>query len=306
MADTDAARPQSSPTSTPSGAVVAAVDGGPLSEAVVAFAAAEAGRRAAPLHLVSVVDLGTPMTPYGDILTVDPELNDRLVEGSTSTLQAAAEQAASLDGSLSVTTASATGSPSAAIVDAAAGASCVVLGGRRTRAAERAFLGSVALAVTQHAPCPVVLVPEGGRPTGDGRIVVGVDGSDHSADALAYGVEHARRSGGRVEALAVWYVEVEGGVVVTEPGSPEWTAVEDRYRTMAERTIAGAVGPDAPVDVVVRRGPAAKTLVAAAEGADLLVMGSRGRGGFRGLLLGSVSQKVLETTKTPVAILHRH
>src|SRR5699024_8798009 len=104
-----------------------------------------------------------------------------------------------------------------------------------------------------------------------------------------------------------WNVEVENGVVVTEPGSAEWETVDRRYRDMAERTIAAdrEAHPEIDVTVEVHHGRAADVLVEVAQGADLLVVGSRGRGGFRGMLLGSVSQRVLGRATCPVGVLHQ-
>ena len=153
-----------------------------------------------------------------------------------------------------------------------------------------------------------MLVPENASTSGDGRVVVGIDGSEHSRLAFQHALDAAALRGRTVTTVTSWNVEVENGVVVTEPGSPEWEAVDARYRAMAERTIAEAraAHPDITVEVEVRHGRAADSLVEVAEGADLLLVGSRGRGGFRGMLLGSVSQRVLALATCPVAVLHKH
>ena len=157
-----------------------------------------------------------------------------------------------------------------------------------------------------HADCPVILVPEGSG-GGPARVIVGVDGSSHSQAATRAALDVARHAAVPVTVVIAWHVEVVDGVVVTEPGSPEWQAVDQRYREMAERTIAEdrAAHPDIDVTVEVLHGRAADSLVKIAEGADLLLVGSRGRGGFRGLLLGSVTQRVLALATCPVAVLHQ-
>lgn len=299
------ARTESVPT--PPGAVVAAIDGSARDASVVDWAASEAALNDAPLHLVHALDLGAPLSAYGEILS-SPQLVDQIENESSETLRKAAERASAAEPGIAVTTAMPTGSPAGAVLDAAEGAGVLVVGSRRTTAASRAVLGTTTLSIASHATIPVVVVPEGCEISGDDRIVVGIDGSAHSRLAAEFALDLAARTQREVVAVTMWHVEVVGGIVVTEPGSPEWESVEARYRDLVESTIKPAreAHPDVPVTVEVHRGRAAETLVEASKGADLLVVGSRGRGGFRGLLLGSISQRVLESATTPVAVLHKH
>lgn len=292
---------------TPADAVVAALDGSHRDDAVIDWAAAEAAALSAPLHLVHAVDLGTPLSAYGELLT-SPEIVDRVEQESTRVVTEARARVEAARPGLAVTTALPTGSPSGALLAAAEGARVLVVGSARKNRAERIVLGTTSLSVVAHAPCPVVLVPENASTSGDGRVVVGIDGSEHSRLAFRHALDAAALRGRTVTTVTSWNVEVENGVVVTEPGSPEWEAVDARYRAMAERTIAEArdAHPDITVEVQVRHGRAADSLVEVAEGADLLLVGSRGRGGFRGMLLGSVSQRVLALATCPVAVLHKH
>lgn len=298
------ARPESVPT--PAGAVVAAIDGSERDAAVIDWAAGEAALVDAPLHLVHALDLGAPLSAYGEILS-SPQLVDQIEDDSARTLREARERALAAQPEISVSTSMPTGSPAGAVLEASEGASVLVVGSRRTTAAQRAVLGTTTLSIAAHARIPVVVVPEGCDITGDDRVVVGVDGSEHSRLAADFALDLAARSGREVVAVTTWHVEVERGVVVTEEDSPEWAAVEQRYRSLVESTIAAPrrAHPDVPVTIEVRRGRAAETLVEMSKGSDLLVVGSRGRGGFRGLLLGSISQRVLESATTPVAVLHR-
>ncbi|MFJ6131907.1 universal stress protein [Janibacter terrae] len=294
-------------TPTPAAAVVAALDGSHRDAAVLAWAAAEATAIDAPLHLVHAVDLGTPLSAYGELLT-SPEIVERVEEDSERVVAQARAQVVAEHPDLSVTTALPTGAPAGALLNAASGARVLVVGSARKNRAQRIVLGTTSLSVVAHAPCPVVLVPEGSSTKGDGRVVVGVDGSDHSRLAFRHALDAAQMRGKQVTTVTTWNVEVEHGVVVTEPGTPAWEAVDARYRAMAERTIAEdrAAHPEIDVTVEVHHGRAADTLVEVSEGADMLLVGSRGRGGFRGMLLGSVSQRVLALATCPVAVLHRH
>lgn len=293
-------------TPTPAGAVVAAIDGSHRDPAVIDWAAAEARAVSAPLHLVHAVDLGTPLSAYGELLT-SPDIVDRVEQESVRVVTEAQERAVAANPDLAVTTALPTGAPAGGLLNAADDAALLVLGSARKTKAERIVLGTTSLSVVAHSPCPVILVPDDAEIVGDGRVVVGIDGSDNSRLAFVHALEAAALRGRTVTTVTSWNVEVENGVVVTEPGSPEWEAVDQRYRGMAERTIAAdrQAHPDIEVTVEVHHGRAADVLVEVAQGADLLVVGSRGRGGFRGMLLGSVSQRVLGRATCPVAVLHQ-
>ncbi|WP_435202807.1 universal stress protein [Janibacter sp. GS2] len=291
---------------TPARAVVAAVDGSHRDPAVIDWAAAEARVASAPLHLVHAVDLGTPLSAYGELLT-SPDIVDKVEQESVRVVTAAKERAVTENPDLAVTTALPTGAPAGALLNAADGASLLVVGSARKSRAERIVLGTTSLSVVAHAPCPVILVPDDAEVTGDGRVVVGVDGSTHSRLAFEYALEAAALRGKKVTTVTTWNVEVENGVVVTEPGSAEWESVDSRYRQMANRTVAAGrdAHPQIEVTVEVHHGRAADVLVEVAHGADLLVVGSRGRGGFRGMLLGSVSQRVLGRAACPVGVIHQ-
>jgi nucleotide-binding universal stress UspA family protein len=139
------------------------------------------------------------------------------------------------------------------------------------------------------------------------RIVVGVDGSAASAMALDWALREAKARGARVEAVAGWRMP---GWFAAEAGGPERLAelasdLEDNARRRLRQQVRGAsgVGRGVPVDEIVVREHAAKALLEISKGADLLVVGSRGRGGFAGLLLGSVSSACLAHAPCPVAVI---
>ena len=293
-------------TPTPAGAVVVALDGSHRDSAVLDWAVAEATVRSAPLHLVHAVDLGTPLSAYGELLT-SPDIVDKVEQESVRVVTEARARVDAARPELPVTTALPTGAPAGALLNSADGARLLVVGSARKTRAERIVLGTTSLSVVAHSPCPVVLVPDDAETSGDGRVVVGIDGSDHSRLAFTHALEAAALRGRTVTTVTTWNVEVENGVVVTEPGSAEWETVDRRYRDMAERTIAAdrEAHPEIDVTVEVHHGRAADVLVEVAQGADLLVVGSRGRGGFRGMLLGSVSQRVLGRATCPVGVLHQ-
>jgi nucleotide-binding universal stress UspA family protein len=169
------------------------------------------------------------------------------------------------------------------------------------------LLGSVSLPVVAHAHCPVLVVPVGTAIGPPRRIVVGVDGSEQSARAVELAMTTARATGCDVTAVLGWNLEVHEGVVVTEPGSERWRAVEQRCAARAHAVVdpAAARYPGVPVQVRVRHAAPARAVLeeAAEQQADLVVVGSRGRGGFTGLLLGSVSRRVVQHAGCVVVVV---
>jgi nucleotide-binding universal stress UspA family protein len=134
------------------------------------------------------------------------------------------------------------------------------------------------------------------------RVVVGVDGSDCSLDALRRGVTVATSLGGTLEAVYAWRYPTSMGGYPMDGWSPEGDAAAALDAALGE--VFGAERPDW-VDAVLREGRPAHVLVEESDGAELLIVGSRGHGGFTGLLLGSVSSACAEYAKCPVLIMHK-
>ncbi|MFE0465316.1 universal stress protein [Kitasatospora sp. NPDC058965] len=139
------------------------------------------------------------------------------------------------------------------------------------------------------------------------RIVVGVDGSRASATALRWALDQAAATGADVvETVGVWevpgYYALAGGML---PPPPEGLEPDRLAAKVLAETVAREAGdrPAVPVTQLVLPGPAAAALLRQAEGAELLVVGSRGLGGFAGVLLGSVSRHVVEHAPCPVVVV---
>jgi len=133
--------------------------------------------------------------------------------------------------------------------------------------------------------------------SGERRIVVGVDGSQHSEQALRWGVYLAAALQARLDAVAAWeYPQSFGWAAVT----PEWDPAADTAKILDE-TVQAVFGTEPPsgLHLLVREGGAARVLMSECEGATMVVVGSRSHGGFAGLLLGSVSAKVTEHSRAP-------
>jgi nucleotide-binding universal stress UspA family protein len=136
-------------------------------------------------------------------------------------------------------------------------------------------------------------------------IVVGVDGSAQAKEALRWALAEARLRKAKVRAVYAWR---DPYVVTPGFGPPEdfdFAALQGLAEEFLASTVAGVVGEEGGVTIeeVTTEGPAAEVLVEAAEGADLLVVGSRGHGGFAGLMLGSVSQQCAQHASCPVVIV---
>lgn len=184
------------------------------------------------------------------------------------------------------------GGATAVLVDRSHRARLVVLGGRGAGGFAGQLLGSTSISVSAHARCPVVVVR--GREPAGAPVVAGVDGSDQALLAVEFAFAAAAGRGTSLRVVRAW-----------EPpaAEPEVRTEEELAATM--ELIGGWRDkyPQVPTSVHVVARPAAEALVEASAGAQLIAVGSRGRGGFRGMLLGSVSQKLLYHAECPVAVI---
>jgi nucleotide-binding universal stress UspA family protein len=267
-----------------SGPVVAGVDDSDDSRAAVDWAAREALRRHVALRLVHGHQAEVPLSAADAVL---------------------ARAADAVSVRVPVERALVGGAPAGVLVEESARARLVVVGGRGRGGFPGLLTGSVATQVAAHAHCPVVVVRSGGDPAGP--VVVGVDGSPQSTTALGFAFEHASDRGLALLAVYAWR-----GLPTTNLGpvtALHWTeaeAAEEARRMLAEQ-LAGwsAKYPDARVEQrpVFSFNPA-ETLVELSGVASLVVVGSRGHGGFTGLLVGSVSRALIHHAPGPVAVVH--
>jgi nucleotide-binding universal stress UspA family protein len=284
------------------GRIVAGVDGSECALTAVRWAAAEAVRRHLPLRLVAA-----HLWPVGGFagdpgLGVDPRAVLReTVHGH---LAVAAVEAAVAPG-LVVEQADVEGDPAAVLEAESQRAELVVLGDRGLGGFTGLLVGSVAVALSARAACPVVVVrgietdPAVPRPE---PVVVGVDGSPGSAVAVAFAVDEAVLRGVPLVAVHAWR-----DVLVDAMMAPlvDWDAVESEEREVLAERLAGirTEQPDLVVRKLVVRDRPARALIEESRTAQLVVVGSRGRGGVQGLLLGSVSQQLLHHAHCPVAVV---
>jgi nucleotide-binding universal stress UspA family protein len=131
------------------------------------------------------------------------------------------------------------------------------------------------------------------------KIVVGADGSPHGNAALRWAIEHAVALDGSVTAVFAWQIPFLG-----MPGAFDPDELEKLAKDFLTETVSSVVpSPPVPLWTVVAEGDPTESLIAASDEAELLVLGSRGRGPFKGLLLGSVCQGCAANTKCPVVIV---
>ena len=133
-----------------------------------------------------------------------------------------------------------------------------------------------------------------------GRIVVGVDGSEASKLALQWAVRIASTTGATIEAVNVWDMAVSYGWAIA---AEDWNPEADAAKVLAE-AVDEVLDRPPGLRTVIRRGNAARVLLDESKGAQMLVVGSRGHGGFAGLLLGSTSANCAEHAGCPVLVVH--
>jgi len=294
--------------------VVVGVDGSAGSRAALVHALATAVRLGGEVEAVSayqpVASYWADPAPAGAVLGTDAIIADTTQAIGTFVQEVRADlavsgAAAAADVPVQLTVDA--GPVAQLLVDRAAGAAVLVVGNRGRGAVRSALLGSVALHCVTHATCPVVVVhrTEADRPQ-QRRVVVGVDGSVQSRRALTVAIEEAARLGADVEAIATFTVTDywTDGYARSLPTVAEITADVQRRLDAAVADVLRGAGGDAPtVSTVVVEGAPSDVLVQQAADAELLVVGSRGRGQVRGLLLGSVGLHCAMHGPCPVMIV---
>ncbi|MEU0112387.1 universal stress protein [Streptomyces bobili] len=257
----------------------------------LAWAAEEAVRRRLPLRLVVAV----PPLPGGQHIDTPWRRTMLRAQGESALAEAVATVRA-LHAEVPLTTELLDGIPSAVLCQKGAQARLLVVGSRRLSRPEEIFsAGSVAVPVSAHADCPVVVVREP-EPAGERHphLVVGVDGSQSSRAAVDFAVEEAALRGAALRAVWVWRRPVVSF-------GDEAAGLGERRRILSE-TVAGWADkyPDVEITPEVLRGHPVEELALASVGALVVVVGRHGRGGYSGMRLGSVVHGLLHRAECPV------
>ncbi|MCV7004700.1 universal stress protein [Mycobacterium gordonae] len=276
--------------------LVVGVDGSSASNAAVAWAARDAAMRKVPLTLVHMLSAYVPTFPQIPLpggVAVWQEDDGRQV------LEEAAKLARESAGSaLEIATELKSSPPIPTLVELSEGAEFVVVGSHGRGAFGRVLLGSVSSGVLRGAACPVAIVP-GDEPAADAPVLVGIDGSPASELATAIAFDEASRRGVDLRAVHAW-----SDVEVLDVGGLDWPALQvESEQVLAER-LAGWQEryPDVRVQRVVVCDRPARELVNQSTSVQLVVLGSRGRGGIAKMLLGSVSNAVVHSVHTPIIV----
>ncbi|GIJ22807.1 universal stress protein [Micromonospora lutea] len=283
--------------------VVVGVDGSEIALHAVRYAAREAAYRQRPLRIVHAFIWPMMRVPLGP--APGAPADGGLRNQAERCVDEAVAEAAKVAPEVTVTGAVVDGAPAAVLVAEARHAVEIVLGNRGLGGFAGLLLGSVAVQVSAHAECPVLVVR--GEARADGPVVVGVDGSELSQEAVRYAFEEAAWRGTELVAVRAWLYPTPAG-----PGDILPLVYDlDAFREEEERTLAEAVAgwserfPEVPVRRLLVRGSPGRALVEQSRTAQLVVVGARGRGALGGLLLGSVSHAVLHHAHSPLAIVRK-
>ncbi len=289
-------------TTTTGRRIVAAVDGSASSRNAALWAADEAAQRHEPLRLAHSADTNT--LAYSAWLAPTQDYFNDLQADGTRILTDARNAVLARHPELDVTVALHMSGPVAALIEESDTALLLVLGSRGTGGFAGILTGSTAVAVAEHAHSPVAVIrgdhPDEAPPTA-GPVVVGVDGSPTSDAAVAVAFDEASWRGTDVVAVHAWTAPF----TATPPSIPDRDAVDvAEHEVLAER-LAGwqEKYPDVTVRRVVDRTSPVTSLLDNTLGAQLLVVGSRGHGGFAGMLLGSTSQTLIHHATCPILVV---
>ncbi|MCV2392737.1 universal stress protein [Actinotalea sp. M2MS4P-6] len=274
--------------------VVVGVEDLPHGDAALGWAAIAAEQRGATLQLVHAT--GFPMAG------VDMLADDWTMQGANALMDRAVAQARDLVPLVTVEPLIDRRRPAEVLVDVARGAELLVLGTHRMTTTERVFSGSLAYQIAAAAPVPTVVVP-GGVALDAAGVVVGVDGSADSIEAVALAAAEADRTGQALHVVRAW---MEPSLYASVDVYPEGLAesIKEEERLVLAESVAGLAEqyPDLVVHERLVREQPGTALLDEAEHARLLVVGSRGRHGLTRLLLGSVSHTVVLHAPCPVMI----
>ena len=287
--------------------VVVAVDGSEASKQAVRWAANTANKRGLPLRLASSYTM--PQFLYAEGMVPPQELFDDLQAEALEKIDEARAIAYEMAPDIKIGHTIAEGSPIDMLLEMSKSVTMIVMGSRGLGGLSGMVMGSVSGAVVSHAQCPVVVVREDSSVNEDnkyGPVVVGVDGSEVSQRATEVAFAEASARGAELIAVHTWMdMQVQASLAGLAAAQQQWDEVErvqtevliERIKPLAEQY------PDVPVKKVITRDRPVRALAETSEGAQLLVVGSHGRGGFKGMLLGSTSRALLQSAPCPMMVV---
>ncbi len=304
--------------------IVVGVDGSTASRIALAWAIRQAQRKQA--NLVALCSYSLPSFTVASLDGGYAALDDAAIAEGARQVAEEAKQAATSAG-VNASTMVVPGDAAAALIEISKESDLVVVGTKGGSGIPERLLGTVSSALPAHASCPTVVVPRcWARLEGDDnaessaqddhpvielppvrKIVVGVDGSVTSQVALRIAMREAKDLGAELVVVGGVPIASGSGLLAWLPAAIDRNQVVEDVRRGIERLVDQAKMeiPDIDPELVVMDGTGAELLTRFSRTADLLVLGSRGRGGFAGLLLGSTSQAVLHHSDCPVLVINK-
>lgn len=282
--------------------ILVAVDGSLESDAAITWATREAALHGVPLtlmHTVAPIVVGWPVGQlYKEMPDWQQDIADAVVAHARKTALEGFGESEPPEVRVEIVYANTVST----LIEASRQAQLLVVGSQGIGALGRLLLGSVSSALVQHAHCPVAVIRSGedAVPDAQGAVLVGVDGSPASEAATALAFDEASRRGVDLIALHAW-----SDVGVFPALGMDWQDRENQGQEVLAERLAGwqEQYPDVHVQRSLVCDTPAKWLLEASERAQLVVVGSRGRGRFPGMLLGSVSSAVVHSAKVPVIVV---
>ncbi len=285
--------------------VIVGVDGSPSSIGAVETAAREARLRGVGLRIVHAFG---PVPAYPTLDAPPGNPADHLLEPKArEALAGAEERACAIAPDIRITRSVVAGDALEVLETESRSASLAVVGSRGMGRFAGLLVGSTAVHLAAHGRCPLMVVR--GRPDPAGAVVLAVDGSEAGEAAVEFAFAEAAMRRAPLVAVHVWNTWSEGAY--EGPGDPLTAVVADAEHIreaeqhLLDETVAGwqKAHPQVVVERRLVRSRIRPALIDASRGAQLMVTGARGRGGFTGLLLGSVSQALLHHAHCPVTIV---
>lgn len=289
--------------SSVAGSIVVGVDGSRSARHALHWTARWAAYTSTPVTLLAA--LGEPPT-NGEGVNLAEEPDSGFRQQVRAMVEAEVDYVREEIKGVEVTYLDVWGEAAKVLIEASRHALVLVLGTRGLGGWTGLMLGGVSDKVIGHARGPVVVVPPHWKPARRGEpVMLGVDDPSHSGPAVAFAIQAARSLGTPLHVVHAWEVQKGWSTLATTFGASHVRAAREQAQRRLD-DVCGMVGQAAPeVQVVARlvEGNPAVVLSQASETARLLVMGTRGRGGWQGLVLGSRSRELAQSSACPVAII---
>ncbi len=300
------------------GVIAAGIDGSQAAFGAARWAAFDAERRGVTLRLVHAV-VAPLVGGYPEPSLRAPTVTDKMRERAARLLHTTTDRLRADHPGLRIETTQQDGPPVPVLIDQSRQALAMVVGADGVGRLSGVFFGSVSARLAEHGHgCIVIARPESvdAAEADPGDVVVGVDGSPHSQAAIGFAYEEAALRGATLVAIHTWNDKPLRRGLGSYPLDMDASGIDQAQHRLLETELAGweQKYPEVPVQMRILRGRPAPNLLRYATTNDertngkrrtqLIVVGSRGRGGFTGLLLGSTSQAVMIHADCSVAVVH--